>query len=44
MVSHAGFCADLSAPVMTRALCHFDNAYWLPEVAMHGYCGTTDTQ
>ena len=24
-------------PVMTRALCHFDNAYWLPDVAMHGY-------
>ncbi len=22
---------------MTRALCHFDNAYWLPHVAMHGY-------
>jgi xanthine dehydrogenase large subunit len=22
--------ADLSGPVMTRALCHFDNAYWLP--------------
>ena len=22
---------------MTRALCHFDNAYWLPDVAMHGY-------
>lgn len=44
MVSNAGHCADLSAPVMTRALCHFDNAYWLPEVAMHGYCARTDTQ
>ncbi|HRO82594.1 MAG TPA: molybdopterin-dependent oxidoreductase, partial [Alicycliphilus denitrificans] len=31
-------------PVMTRALCHFDNAYWLPEVAMHGFCGKTNTQ
>jgi xanthine dehydrogenase large subunit len=29
---------------MTRALCHFDNAYWLPDVAMHGYCGKTNTQ
>ncbi len=44
MVSNAGHCADLSAPVMTRALCHFDNAYWLPEVAMHGYSARTDTQ
>ena len=24
-------------PVMTRAICHFDNAYWLPDVAIHGY-------
>ena len=39
MVSRAGHSADLSGPVMTRALCHFDNAYWLPDVAMHGYCG-----
>jgi xanthine dehydrogenase large subunit len=44
MVSRAGHSADLSAPVMTRALCHFDNAYWLPDVAMHGYSGRTNTQ
>jgi xanthine dehydrogenase large subunit len=44
MISRAGHSADLSAPVMTRALCHFDNAYWLPEVAMHGYCAKTNTQ
>jgi xanthine dehydrogenase large subunit len=44
MVSRAGHSADLSAPVMTRALCHFDNAYWLPDVAMHGYSGKTNTQ
>ena len=37
MVSRAGFSADLSGPVMTRAICHFDNAYWLPDVAIHGY-------
>ena len=29
---------------MTRALCHFDNAYWLPNVAMHGYSARTNTQ
>lgn len=44
MVSNAGFSADLSGPVMTRALCHFDNAYWLPEVAVHGYAARTNTQ
>ena len=44
MVSRAGHSADLSPPVMTRALCHFDNAYWLPDVSMHGYCGKTNTQ
>ena len=44
MVSRAGHSADLSGPVMTRALCHFDNAYWLPEVAMHGFSGKTNTQ
>ena len=44
MVSRAGHSADLSGPVMTRALCHFDNAYWLPDVAMHGYSGKTNTQ
>ncbi|HEY4069621.1 MAG TPA: xanthine dehydrogenase molybdopterin binding subunit [Burkholderiaceae bacterium] len=44
MVSRAGHSADLSGPVMTRALCHFDNAYWLPEVEMHGFSGKTNTQ
>lgn len=44
MIANAGFSADLSPPVMTRAICHFDNAYWLPEVAIHGYCARTNTQ
>ena len=44
MVSRAGHSADLSGPVMTRALCHFDNTYWLPDVLMHGYTGKTNTQ
>ena len=44
LVSRAGHSADLSGPVMTRALCHFDNAYWLPDVEMHGYSGKTNTQ
>ena len=44
LISNCGHSADLSAPVMARALCHFDNAYWLPHVAMHGYCARTNTQ
>jgi xanthine dehydrogenase large subunit len=44
MVSNAGCSADLSAPVMTRALCHFDNAYWIPHVDLRGYCARTHTQ
>ena len=44
MVSRAGFSADLSGPVMTRAICHFDNTYWLPDVAIHGYSARTNTQ
>ncbi len=44
LIANAGFSADLSGPVMTRALCHFDNAYWLPHVAAHGYSAKTNTQ
>jgi xanthine dehydrogenase large subunit len=44
MTSRCGFSADLSGPVMTRAVCHFDNAYWLPDVHIEGYCGKTNTQ
>jgi len=44
LIANAGHSADLSGPVMTRALCHFDNAYWLPNVALHGFCARTNTQ
>jgi xanthine dehydrogenase large subunit len=44
LVSQAGHSADLSGPVMTRALCHFDNAYGLPHIALHGYSARTNTQ
>ncbi len=44
LVSRAGHSADLSGPVMTRALCHVDNAYWLPEVLAHGFSARTNTQ
>jgi xanthine dehydrogenase large subunit len=44
MTSRCGFSADLSGPVMTRAVCHFDNAYWLPDVSIEGFCAKTNTQ
>jgi xanthine dehydrogenase large subunit len=44
LVSNAGHSADLSGPVLTRALCHFDNAYWLPHVRLHGFAAKTNTQ
>ncbi|MDB5819696.1 MAG: xdhB [Rhizobacter sp.] len=44
MVSRAGHSADLSGPVMARALCHFDNAYFLANASLHGYSGRTNTQ
>ena len=44
MVSRAGFSADLSAPVATRAVCHFDNTYYLSDVDIKASCGKTNTQ
>ncbi len=44
LIANCGHSADLSAPVMTRAICHFDNAYWLPAVSIHGYCARTNQQ
>ena len=44
LVSNAGHSADLSGPVLTRALCHFDNAYHLPHVQLQGFAARTNTQ
>jgi xanthine dehydrogenase large subunit len=44
MVSRAGFSADLSGPVATRAVCHFDNTYYLSDVEIKAACGKTNTQ
>ena len=44
MVLRAGFSTDLSPPVATRAICHFDNAYYLSDVEIHAMCGKTNTQ
>ena len=44
MVARAGFSADLSGPVATRAICHFDNAYYLADVDIRALCAKTNTQ
>jgi xanthine dehydrogenase large subunit len=44
LVAQAGHSADLSGPVLTRAMCHVDNAYWLPDVRIRGYAARTNTQ
>ncbi len=44
MLLGAGYSADLSGPVATRALCHADNAYLLDDVDLGAYCCKTNTQ
>ncbi|MRV74097.1 xanthine dehydrogenase molybdopterin binding subunit [Duganella sp. FT92W] len=44
MLTRAGFSADLSGPVATRAVCHFDNAYYLSDVDIVAMCARTNTQ
>lgn len=40
----AGYSADLSGAVATRAVCHFDNAYYLSDVEIRALCCKTNTQ
>jgi len=44
MTARAGFSADLSGPVCTRAICHFDNTYYLSDVDILALAGKTNTQ
>ena len=44
MILRAGYSTDLSPPVATRAICHFDNAYYLSDVEINAYCARTNTQ
>ena len=44
MLLRAGYSADLSAPVATRAICHVDNAYYLSDVDISALCCKTNTQ
>jgi xanthine dehydrogenase large subunit len=43
LASRCGFSADLSGPVNDRAVFHADNAYWLPDVALHSFRCRTHT-
>lgn len=44
MTLRSGFSTDLSPPVATRAVCHFDNAYYLSDVEITALCAKTNTQ
>ncbi|GAA4287523.1 xanthine dehydrogenase molybdopterin binding subunit [Georgenia daeguensis] len=41
ITSDGGWSLDLSEPVLARALCHIDNAYFIPDVEVHGRIGKT---
>ncbi|UNX53689.1 xanthine dehydrogenase molybdopterin binding subunit [Georgenia sp. TF02-10] len=42
LTSDGGWSLDLSEPVLTRALCHVDNAYFVPDVEVHGRIARTN--
>ncbi len=44
MAAQAGYSADLTGPVVTRAICHLDNAYYLNDVAINAFSCKTNTQ
>lgn len=41
LTSDGGWSLDLSEPVLARALCHVDNAYFIPHVRLHGRIART---
>jgi xanthine dehydrogenase large subunit len=42
LTSDGGWSLDLSEPVLARALCHIDNAYWIPNIEVHGRISKTN--
>ncbi|WP_438854196.1 xanthine dehydrogenase molybdopterin binding subunit [Agromyces sp. M3QZ16-3] len=42
LTSNGGWSLDLSDPVLGRALCHVDNAYWIPDIEVHGRIARTN--
>src|SRR4051794_1892197 len=44
LTSNGGWSLDLSEPVLARALCHIDNAYWIPDIEVTGRVAKTNRQ
>ncbi|HET8664705.1 MAG TPA: xanthine dehydrogenase molybdopterin binding subunit [Nocardioides sp.] len=42
LTADGGWSLDLSEPVLARAICHVDNAYWIPTVRIHGRVARTN--
>ena len=42
LTADGGWSLDLSEPVLARALCHIDNAYWIPNVRVDGRIAKTN--
>jgi xanthine dehydrogenase large subunit len=42
LTSNGGWSLDLSEPVLARALCHIDNAYWIPNIHVRGRVAKTN--
>ena len=42
LTADGGWSLDLSEPVQARALCHIDNAYWIPNIEAHGRIAKTN--
>ncbi|SDT03729.1 xanthine dehydrogenase molybdopterin binding subunit [Microlunatus soli] len=36
LTADGGWSLDLSEPVLARAMCHVDNAYWIPNIVIRG--------
>lgn len=36
LTADGGWSLDLSEPVLTRAMCHIDNSYWIPNIHVSG--------
>jgi len=43
LAARCGYSMDLSAPVVDRAICHLDNAYWLEHVEINAHLCKTNT-
>ncbi len=41
LTADGGWSLDLSEPVLSRAMCHIDNAYWIPNVRVNGRIAKT---